>query len=250
MKIYGNIGSGLKLWKGFRRYNKEFKEIEILKKENKDKEAQNLIAYVLKDWVNNCISDLKMNVHIEGKENIPEGSIVLIGNHQGCADVPLLMKAMEDRQVSFIAKESLSKIPYLSKWIIGTGGIFIKRNNPREAIKVLNKGVELLKKGYSLVIFPEGTRSQSSKMNKFQSGSFKLATKAKVPIVPFSIDNTYSTYETKEVFQYDVDIYIKIHKPIETKNLTREEKLELPEKIEKIVRDGIFDLVKKQNKEI
>lgn len=245
MKIIGNIGTGFKLWRTITKYNKEIPKVEKLKELGKHKEAQELIASDVSSWVNTCIKELRMNFHIEGKENIPDGPCVFIGNHQGYVDIIALMKATEGKQVSFIAKEELKKTPYISKWVTVTGGLFITRGNPRSALKTLNEGAELLKKGYSLVIFPEGKRSNSSEMNPFQQGSFKLATKAKVPIVPFSLDRTYKTFEETGIYTYDVNMYVKIHKPIETKDLSKKEQNELHTKVENIVREGLDELIKK-----
>ena len=64
----------------------------------------------------------------------------------------------------------------------------LDRQNPRDAIRVINEGVKNLKDGYSMMIFPEGTRSLDGKTLPFKKGSLKLAIKAKVPIVPVTID--------------------------------------------------------------
>ena len=100
--------------------------------------------------------------------------------------------------------------------------VFIDRNNAREAIKTINEGVQYLKEGYSMGIFPEGTRSKSKHMGEFRKGSLKLATKSKVPIVPISIDGTYKAFEETGVLKRSF-VRITIDKPIYTKDLTKEQ---------------------------
>ena len=90
---------------------------------------------------------------------------------------------------------ALSKIPIFGKWVTRIRGIYIHRGDARASLKTINEGVEYLKQGFSLVIFPEGTRSRSSAMAEFKHGSFKLATKARVPIVPVTLNGGYHTYE-------------------------------------------------------
>lgn len=69
--------------------------------------------------------------------------------------------------------------------------VFMDRENPRAALKAIKEGIEIVKSGHPLVIFPEGTRSVDGKMGTFKPGSFKLAMKADAWIVPVTISGTY-----------------------------------------------------------
>jgi len=129
-------------------------------------------------------------VHVTGAENIPQNTPVLfVSNHQSNFDIPILM-AHTDRPTGFIAKESLEKIPLVSQWMRHIHCVFIKRGSPRDAAAAINQGVRFLKSGYSMVIFPEGTRSKDGFLQEFKPGALKLATKAGVPMVPVTISGS------------------------------------------------------------
>ena len=110
------------------------------------------------------------------------------------------------------------------------------------SLQTINDGAELLKQGFSLVIFPEGTRSHCAEMGEFKAGSLKLATKAKVPIVPVTISGTYHFFEETGAITWGVHVDVIIHEPIDTANLSRAELAELPEKVEGTIRNGLESL--------
>ena len=109
------------------------------------------------------------------------------------------------------------------------------RSDIKQSLKIILEGIEVLKKGHSLVVFPEGTRSQCDEMHQFKHGSFKLATKSKVPIVPVTLDGTYKLRELYggKITPARVDVYV--HDPIPTEGLTKDEINELPEKVMQII---------------
>ena len=93
------------------------------------------------------------------------------------------------------------------------------------------------------MIFPEGTRSRSSEIGEFKAGSFKLATKARVPIVPVTIDGGYKTFEETGAMTKGVHIDFMVHPAIETAGLSRQELAGLHEKVEDIVRSGLEEIL-------
>ena len=113
--------------------------------------------------------------------------------------------------------------------------VFMDRSNIRKSAEAIVEGVNIIKSGYSLVIFPEGTRSKSNLIGEFKAGSFKLATKSKAPIVPVSIKDSYKLMEANGNKIKPADVEIHIHPAIETKNLTKEEMEALPEKVKSII---------------
>ena len=244
MKIFGNIGPAIRLANTVRIHKSDMKAIQEARAEGDTEKEINLIAYSTKIWVNEFIEAFDLDVNVKGRENIPDGPCVVISNHQAYADIIIIIKALEGKQVGFIAKENLTKVPYVGKWIEATRGIFIKRGNPRESLKSIREGVDYLKQGFSIAIFPEGTRSRSSEMAHFKSGSFKLATKAKVPILPITLNNSYKTFEEKGKFTGGVHMDVIIHPPIETKDLSRKEISELHGQVENIIRDSLEELKK------
>lgn len=174
-------------------------------------------------------------VRIEGASNIPAhtGSVCIISNHQSFFDVPLLVGYVPI-WAGFVAKEELKKAPLLKQWMRAMGCIYIKRGSARSSIKMILDGVEKLKQGSPLVIFPEGTRNSSNEVRPFKAGSLKLATRAKALILPITIQNTHHLWALEHRVS-PRDIHIIIHEPIDTASLTSEQEKQLPRKVEQII---------------
>lgn len=199
------------------------------------------IQELVPEWANYMIElmgNKKSTVTVFGKENIPQDSaVVFIANHQGYLDIPVLL-GYSNKQMGFIAKAEILKVPILSGWMKLMQCVFLKRNSPKQSIEAMAKGVETVKQGYSLVIFPEGHRSKGGPVQKFKPGSFKLAFRSEAPIVPVTIDGTWHLFEEKGKPNAG-DIKVTFHPAIPTKGLTREEQGEIPSKVQKIVESAL-----------
>lgn len=160
---------------------------------HKEKKGQSIEMAVHKEtirWARSLIKLTGSKIEVKGEENIPkEGPVVFVANHQGNFDIPLLIGYI-DKPKGFIAKVETEKMPIVGGWMRYMKCIFMDRKNPRAAVKTIKQGVEIVKSGHSLVIFPEGTRSVDGQLGEFKPGSFKLAMKAEAQIVPVTIDGT------------------------------------------------------------
>ena len=146
MKLLRNIPNGIKLFRSVSIFNYYLKDLEALRASGQGEKERELIAYATGLWVDKVIDIFDLTVNVSGKENIPaDGPCVFIANHQGYADIVVLFKAAEGRQIGFIAKDSLQKVPYFGKWIQAIRGVFIKRGDAREALKSIQDGVQTLK---------------------------------------------------------------------------------------------------------
>lgn len=210
---------------------------------NYDEERENIRLACL-TFVDHLMDKWDFSVNIHGKENLPkEGPVVYIANHQSYADALGTLKAIsENHQIGYIGKDYFGKIPYFGKWVTRIRCIYITRGDTRKSLRVINQGVEYIKDGFSMVIFPEGTRSKDEEVMEFKPGSFKLATKAKVPIIPISLHDGRRLYEDHEYIKKGKKIDMLIHPPIDTASLSREELAALPEKVEEIIRQGVETL--------
>ena len=197
-------------------------------------EADKYVAKVACSFADYTINKaIEMNVTVVGQENIPKEPCVFIGNHTSILDCPLLIVAAK-RNIGFIAKKELLKVPIIGYWIRNSKCVPINRDNVREAVKVINQGVQNIKDGHSMAIFSEGTRSKDGTLGEFKKGSMKLATKAKAPIVPVAIDGAYRAFEIDRKFK-QIDITVTFGKPIYTENLTKEEEKELTERVRSVI---------------
>ena len=182
-------------------------------------------------------------VHVEGRENIPRGRpYCYIGNHQAYADI-LTMMAVTPEAVGFIAKESLKRVPIIRTWMLFLGCYFLKRNSLKDGMKAILYGAERVKKGYPMVIFPEGTRSKGPDMLPFRKGGVKLATKSKALAVPVSIYGSYRVLE-KNGHPNPTWIGVRFHPPVDTTTLKGPEEDTLADRIRDTIQAGVYDLQK------
>lgn len=180
-------------------------------------------------------------VEVRGKENLPkEGPVVYIVNHVGLYDSPVVAALIDDPLV-FIGKAETKKMPIIGRWFDAMGCIYIHRDDMKQSLQAILEGIKELKEGQSIIIFPEGTRSKGSEMAEFKAGSFKLATKANVPIVPIAIKNTHKVLEEKGRIE-KATVYVNVGEMIDVAALSAEEKKELPKRVESKVRELLKEM--------
>jgi 1-acyl-sn-glycerol-3-phosphate acyltransferase len=195
----------------------------LLKRKQKklpNHEYETLINKRVAKWSRRQMKNTGSNITIIGHENIPEGGVLFISNHQSYFDIGIFLTYIEKNK-GYIAKIGVSTIPFIKDYLNDLRCLFLDRGNMRQNMKVIIDGIEVLKSGYSLVIFPEGTRS--NEIGEFKAGSFKLATKSGVPIVPVTIDGAYKILEKGKKLIYPADVIVTIHPPIYTKDMPKEE---------------------------
>lgn len=245
MKIIRNIPSVYKFVSCLKYLNNYKKNIIQANKAGDIEEEKKNILLATSTWGKGLCKSIKMDYQVEGYENLPDnGPVVYMSNHQGYFDVILMCAVLDKIQFGFVAKDKLDKVPLYGKWINIIRSVMINRGNPREGLKAISRGVDNIKQGFSMLIFPEGTRSKSSEMGEFKPGAMKLATKPKVPIVPISIDGTYHGFEETGVVR-PCKVKVKIHKPIETAGLSRAEEKDLNDQVYDIIKQGLDEI--KQN---
>lgn len=218
-------------------------KIKYLELKGKDKERTEAIFKITSFWAKYVMWLSGAKVKVFGEENIPKDEAVLfVGNHQSNFDIPLIMSNIKVPK-GFIAKKELEKWPGISMWMKYIRCVFMDRSNIRKSAEAIVQGIQTLKSGYSMVIFPEGTRSKGKPVAEFKAGSFKLALKSKVKIIPFTINGSYKLLEANggKIKACPVEIYI--HTPIDTNKLSKEEISELHTTVRNIV---VSDLPKEQ----
>lgn len=162
------------------------------------------------------LSGVKLTVI--GEELVPKDEAVLyIGNHKSFFDV-LITYARCPRLTGYVSKESIKKVPLLSIWMKRLHCLFLNRDDIKEGLKTILAGIENIKNGISMCIFPEGTRNTTDElMLPFKEGSFKMAEKTGCAIVPMAITNSAEIFEnhlpriksTHVILQYGAPIYPK-----------------------------------------
>jgi 1-acyl-sn-glycerol-3-phosphate acyltransferase len=117
-----------------------------------------------------------------------KGPYVVVANHQSMLDILLLSRL--PREMKWVAKEELFKIPWIGWMLRMTGDIAVRRGDPESGGEALAKAKEYLARGMSVMMFPEGTRSTKGTMLPFKSGAFRLALEAGVPVLPIAVSGT------------------------------------------------------------
>lgn len=202
-------------------------------------EHDRITAQTARRWALSLLKPAGVTVSVTGQEKIPGQSPVLfVSNHQGNFDIPILLGHI-DQPKAFIAKIELLKLPMIRTWMKHMKCVFMDRSDVRQSLKVINQAADYLKAGYSMVIFPEGTRSKGENLGEFKAGSLKLALKAGVPIVPIAIDGSYRIMEQNGFRIRPAHVNITIFDPIFTEGLSKEAAAELPEKVKNIIQKGL-----------
>lgn len=147
--------------------------------------------YFAKYWSRFTFAGVGIRVQIHGVENIPTGrAVIFASNHQSTMDIPAMFGWLPV-QFRIMAKQILFMVPFLGWHLYLGGNIPIDRKNARKAFGSVFKASSRLKNGISLLVFVEGTRSKDGRLQRFKRGSFTLAKKLNVPIVPIAIQGTF-----------------------------------------------------------
>lgn len=129
-------------------------------------------------------------VTVLGKENLPKDTPALyVGNHRSYFDILIYHESI-GTPVGFIAKKEMRKVPLLPLYMDDIGCLFLDRNDIKQGLEIIKQGAEFIKMGHSMILFPEGTRNQNPEMLPFKEGGYKMAEKAKCPIIPVAISGS------------------------------------------------------------
>jgi len=164
---------------------------------------------------------LGLTIEVEGRENVdPAKSYVYMANHVSFLDGPLLFYVIPQR-VRVILKKSIFRIPVVGAAMRFAGFIPVDRKRMSGGKRSIDEAVLAMKeKGYSFLIFPEGTRSRDGKLHDLKRGGFFLAVAAQAPIIPITIQGTFELMPRGRIFPGRGKIKVIFHPPIETAGKT------------------------------
>lgn len=168
------------------------------------------------------------NVTIDayGVENIPdENGFMFFPNHQGLYDVLAILDVCP-KPFSVVAKKEIANIQFLKQVFACMKAYMIDRDDIKQSLQVIINVTNEVKKGRNYLIFPEGTRSKNgNELLEFKGGSFKAATKAKCPIVPVALIDSFKPFDTNTTSQVTVQVhflkplYYEEYKDMNTKEI-------------------------------
>jgi len=214
---------------------------KLFKKQSEKEQYEYVSKHACK-FARKLVKDSKCRFKIIGRENIPEGGIVFVGNHESYYDIPALISSY-GHAVGFIAKKE-TNIPVLSTWAREMKSIFIDRADVRKSIEVINNGIKNVKNGYPMAIFPEGHRSKTGKILEFKKGSLRLGTKSGVPIVPVVIKGTRNIYENNKFPNLikKADVTVCFLDPIYYDDLSREDQKNITSIVKSRIEEKFYSI--------
>lgn len=192
---------------------------------------------------------LRMRVHTRGLEKMPkEGRFLLVCNHINDLDPVLLLSLFKKSQLAFISKRENDQKPFVGELMHKTMCQLINRENDREALKTIINCIRLIQEDQvSIAVFPEGYTSMDGLLHPFRSGVFKIAQKAKVPIVVCTVRNTNKVFKNiKTLTPTDIHLHLlAVIQPEEFEGVTA---VELGSRIHTMMAEDLGpDLVLQEN---
>lgn len=182
------------------------------------------------------------NVHIDvhGKENIPkENGFMFYPNHQGMYDVLAIVEGCTV-PFSVVAKKEVENVQFLKQVFACMKAYLIDRSDVRQSMRVITAVSKEVEMGRNYLIFAEGTRSKlGNKLLDFKGGSFKAATKAKCPIVPVALVNSFKPFDTNSIKTVNVEVHFlkpmlyEEYKDMKTTEIANEVRKRIAEVVER-----------------
>ena len=167
-----------------------------------------------------------VQVTVRGQERIPEGPVLYVGNHQSYFDI-LVGYTTVPTLLGFVAKKEMERYIFLRDWMRNVNCLFLDRTDIKAGMKTILDGIQKIKAGISVWIFPEGTRNTNGDVTEllpFKEGSLKIAEKAGCPIVPVAITGTSEVFEKHIPFIRRSQVTIEFGEPFYAKELPLEER--------------------------
>jgi 1-acyl-sn-glycerol-3-phosphate acyltransferase len=188
-----------------------------------DRDGKLIHFYATVPWVKVILWVCGVKVKVKGLENVdPDLPRIYMSNHQSYFDIFAFFAGLPI-DFKYILKKELMRIPLFGIAARRGRHISIDRGNPRKAFESVQKAAEKIKSGYSVLIFPEGTRSPDGHIQPFKWGGFRLAIQSGCDIVPLAISNSHNIAAKGSLKVNKGVIAINIGKPISIKDYTKKD---------------------------
>jgi 1-acyl-sn-glycerol-3-phosphate acyltransferase len=167
-------------------------------------------------WSRMILGTVGANVQVEGLDRIDTSKPqVYVVNHLSALDIPVLYTYLRF-QFRILAKKELFRYPFMGWHLRRSGQIPVVLESPKASVRSLNLAVAAIRKGNSLVIFPEGGRSPDGQLHSFMGGAFYAAVKAQVDVVPIALVGTYEMLKMNSYHIKPGPVYMLVGEPIQT----------------------------------
>lgn len=216
------------------KFTPALKKAKELKKTGVWENYKPFVDEQLYKWLNPLIDMADVKFIVNGKENIPQDEpVIYTPNHSSIFDIPAVL-LNTPKPPMFMGKKELAGVPLIGDWMEVMDCVFVDRKNKSSAHSTLCDAIEMVKKGRSIVVFPEGTRSKTDEIGEFKGGAMKIAMETGAKVVPVVIDGAREHLEaTGDVKRGN--IFVTFLKPIDTKGLSKDDFFKMPAEIRTLI---------------
>ena len=184
-------------------------------------------------WSRWILGTTGVRVDARGLDHVDGGqSYIFVSNHQSIYDIPVLFASVP-AQLRILAKASLGRFPVLGWHLRWTGHLLVDRAHAGAA--TLAQVGRMIRRGDSLIVFPEGTRSRDGRVGAFKRGLFFLAIEAGAAVVPVAVGGTRHVMLKGRLMTCPGDVALVVHEPIRTDGLTRADATRLAEQVRGVI---------------
>jgi len=183
---------------------------------------------------------LGIKVEVSGREEVDKGTpYIFMANHLSFLDGPLLFLLIP-RPIRVILKKEIFRIPVIGQGMRFVGFVPVDRKGVRGGKKSINLASRLMReKGYSYLIFPEGTRSRDGRIQAFKRGGFFLALESRAPIVPITIGGTYGLMPRGSIFPHRGRVKVRFYPPVPIQGYDQSTLGGLADKVKAVIESGL-----------
>ncbi len=186
-------------------------------------------------WARSVLFFSGVRVRMRGMENIEPGrTYVFAANHQSYMDIPVAFACLP-AHFRIMAKASLFRIPFIGWHLRRAGHLAIDRRDPRRAARSLLEAASHVKQGMPVYVFPEGGRSLDGRIGEFKAGTFLLAIKAGVPVVPITLKGTRAVLPVNSWHIRPGQVELVLHAPIPTTAMHSDSAEELSARVRGVI---------------
>lgn len=172
----------------------------------------------------------------------PRRPYIAVANHESFADIFLLSHL--PWEMKWLSKESIFKIPFMGWMMRMAGDVAVRRGDANSRAQALEDCRDRLGKGVSVMIMPEGTRSEDGSVQKFHDGAFRLAVETGCPILPIAVAGTRAALAKGSWVLGRANAIARVLPPVETVGLTLDDVPALRERVRTMIAEARAGLIR------
>ena len=179
------------------------------------------MAWVAHSWGRFNLKHAGVTLEVHNRNYLTHTPALFVVNHQSMLDV-FIMSSLLPYKTLPIAKKSFGHIPILGWFLKAIGAVLIDRYNPQKALEGMKYAREIIERGFSIVIAPEGTRTKTGELQPLKKGAFYLAIQTKLPMILVTIVGAYSLFPKSSWIPKKGPVAVFIDPPLPTEQWTIE----------------------------